>query len=87
MQYLLSETEYNVLVGRQEVRLKVATKQLQDICTLAANHVPVIQEWSPDATPSPWGCILTLGGKNQDGYCDCCPSKHICPFGHKNYSK
>ena len=55
--------------------------ELQELCTLAARHVPVSNPWTEHSQP--WGCIL-------DGlidYCDLCPAQTFCPHPHKNFSK
>ena len=86
MQYLLSEEEYGELVRQRDARIRASTDELQAVCTLAAQHIPVARSWAKDATPAPWGCIL--GPREQNpGYCDDCPVKAICPYKGKEFSK
>jgi hypothetical protein len=56
--------------------------QLQRVCILAAQNVPVDR---PNSTSQePWGCILEVG---HSGYCDECPVQRECPYPGKKYSK
>jgi len=84
MQYILTEAEYAELKREQSAKAMAATAQLQEICTLAARHIPVPRDWSSDKTPRPWGCILTTPSP---GYCDDCPVSKICPCPRKVWSK
>lgn len=83
MQYLLTEDEHKELM--REVKtwraLRFSMEDLQKFCTIVADRMPVKVPWS-DAE-RPWGCIIT---KN-DGYCDQCPAKMICPHPDKEWSK
>ena len=83
MQYLLSEEELKNLVDRKEQNILKATRELQEFCTLAANHIPVAG-WGDDYKPEPWGCILTNKG---EWYCDECPALKFCPHPEKEFSK
>lgn len=86
MQYILTEAEYTALKREQSARLNETAENLQAICTLAAQHIPVAREWSRDKTPAPWGCIL--GPREQNpGYCDDCPVSSICPHEGKEWSQ
>lgn len=83
MQYILSQEEYDYLRRAQRVSLQVSETELQEICTQAANHMPVHRDWT-DST-SPWGCILDKG--NSPGCCNLCPVKKICPNKAKLFSR
>lgn len=86
MQILLTESEYNELKAQKRERIAASKEDLQHICTLAANHIPVPpRDWSQDKTPRPWGCILDEG--TNPGYCDACPVDAICPNPGKAWSK
>jgi hypothetical protein len=84
MQYILTEQEYAELKREQSAKAKVSADRLQEICTLAAQHIPVPQDWSTDKTPCPSGCILA---EPSPGYCDDCPVSDICPNPRKEWSK
>lgn len=84
MQILLTEVEYNDLLAKKKERLATNNQELQQICTLAAKHIPVDCDWSDDEKPRPWGCILDKD--NNPGYCDDCPVSAICP-NDKEWSK
>jgi hypothetical protein len=83
MQYLLTESEYLKLKGEAIQKIKVNERKLQELCTLAAQHIPIVPHWGEDRTPRPWGCIL----KRQTPYCDECPVKELCPYDNKEWSK
>lgn len=85
MQYILTEVEYAELKLRHEGRTRTATARLQEICTLAAQHIPVPCDWSQDKQPRPWGCILAK--PRSSGYCDDCPVSDVCPNPRKEWSK
>jgi hypothetical protein len=86
MQYILSQQEYDALHREKTLRTAMQREELQALCTLAAQHIPVVLEWSKDKTPRPWGCIL--GPREQHpGYCDCCPVQELCPHDSKEYSQ
>lgn len=86
MQYLLTQQEYEALHRERKLRTDGQTAELQALCTLAAQHIPIVREWSSDKTPRPWGCIL--GPDEQDpGYCDRCPAREVCPHPGKEFSK
>lgn len=84
MQYILTEQEYQNLNSLRAKVVEAHNKRLQDVCTLAAKHVPVSVSWLDNGEPKPWGCILDKGGH---GYCDYCPAKGVCPHPHKEWSK
>lgn len=86
MQYLLTKLEYDELQSEKRLRIEAQTAELQKLCTLAAQHVPVVVDWSHDKTPRPWGCILKDGEKSH-GYCDLCPAQDLCPYEHKEWSQ
>ena len=86
MQYLLTQQEYDALHREKRLRTDAQTAELQKLCTLAAQHIPIVLEWRRDKPPSPWGCIL--GPREQNpGYCDDCPSKQVCPHDGKEWSQ
>lgn len=86
MQYLLTQQEYDALYREKRLRTDGEKAKLQELCTLAALHIPVVVEWRHDKTPRPWGCIL--GPREQDpGYCDKCPAQDVCPHDGKEWSK
>lgn len=77
MQYILSESEYGSLLDRVRQSEEMPSKtKLQEFCTMVANSLPVKEGRSKDKI---WGCILT-----NNGYCDECPSKNICPIYIRN---
>lgn len=84
MQYILTEAEYAELKLERDARERSMTGRLQEICTLAAQHIPVPCDWSRDKQPRPWGCILA---KPSPGYCDDCPVSDVCPNPCKEWSK
>lgn len=84
MKYILTEAEYTELKQAHSARAKAASDRLQEICVLAAQHIPVSRDWSEDKTPRPWGCILATPSPH---YCDDCPVSEICPNPRKRWSK
>lgn len=87
MQYILTESEYRSVQNVLERKRTEHVIELQNLCTLAAQHVPVIIPWSTDPeVPKAWSCILVKDSKNP-GYCDKCPSQRLCPYPGKEYSK
>jgi len=86
MQYILTKQEYETLNRHKDQLTDEQNAELQALCTLAAQHIPIVVEWSSDKTPRPWGCIL--GPQEQDpGYCDQCPARKVCPHEYKDFSK
>lgn len=86
MQYLLTEAEYEALKRDKDSPAAINIDELQALCVLAAQHIPVPHDWSEDKTPRPWGCIL--GPREQHpGYCDDCPCQRVCPSLGKAWSK
>jgi hypothetical protein len=85
VQYILSKEEYDNLIKAREKFGRVTPEQLQELCILAAEHVPVYRYWDKE-NGSPWGCILSKEGKNP-GYCDECPSRKCCLYKNKQFSK
>lgn len=86
MQYILTQQEYEVLKREERLRTEAQIADLQKLCTLAAQHIPIVVEWWADKTPRPWGCIL--GPREQDPmYCDRCPAQEVCPHPGKEWSK
>jgi hypothetical protein len=80
MQYLLNEEEYAELKRQMSAKAMAASNRLQEICTLAAQHIPVPHNWSIDKTPRPWGCILAAPSPS---YC----VSEICPNPCKEWRK
>lgn len=85
MQYILTESEYAELKLERDARERSMEVRLQEICTLAAQHIPVPCDWSQDKQPRPWGCILAK--PRSSGYCDDCPVSDVCPNPRKEWSK
>lgn len=86
MQYLLTQQEYEALHREKRLRTDGEKAKLQELCTLAAQHIPIVVEWGSDKTPRPWGCIL--GPREQHPcYCDECPAQDVCPHESKEWSK
>jgi hypothetical protein len=79
MQYLLTAEEYSELNRAEELARRRVKEQLQRVCTLAAEHVPV--------NTKPWGCILSENKMHRCGYCDDCPVRKECPYPDKEFSK
>jgi len=88
MRYLLSEEEFNILRLAKAERESEYYDKIQDLCTLAAKHIPVPRPWmGEDAVDAPWGCILDGDGDIWMGYCDDCPCTEVCPNDNKNWSQ
>ena len=84
MQYILSQEEFDALVEKSERDEKKYQADLQKLCTLCADNIPISGEWGVwKDTPTPWGCILT----DDDWYCDKCPVQDMCPNKYKQWSK
>jgi hypothetical protein len=98
MQYVLTQTEYDDLNNAAFKAGEKVKENMQRLCTLAADNVPVDWGWNqtghdePDdpvgtkENPKPWGCLITVE-KEHEWYCDNCPVQNICPYQFKNYSK
>ena len=85
MQYILTEAEYKELQNATAAQLELNLKELQELCTSAAMHVPIKRDWAPKDT-TPWGCVL--GPIDQHpGYCDECPAQKLCPYEGKEWSQ
>jgi len=80
MQILLTHDEWLELKGK--ANSAVDERELQKLCTLAANHIPVPQPWRGKGIEGPWGCIL-----DKAKYCDDCPADKLCPNPHKEWSQ
>jgi hypothetical protein len=86
MQYVLTQQEFETLQRDARMLAHKNEAELQALCTLAAQHIPIVMAWSKNKTPRPWGCIL--GPDEQDpGYCDDCPAQKVCPHQGKKWSK
>lgn len=86
MQYILSEDEYQELKSVKKKALNTDKRKLQQICTLAAIHIPIVPSWNPNAAPEPWGCVLASEDQDSD-CCDECPVTSICPYEYKQWSQ
>ena len=86
MQFLLTQQEYDALHQQQRLITESHQAELQALCTMAAQHIPVVAVWGGDKTPRPWGCILGPQPQNP-GYCDECPAQKVCPHEYKEWSK
>lgn len=98
MQYILTQEELSALQSRADAgdaikRSMPSIKELQALCSLVADHVPVKSGWYKGKV---WGCILTTRkgeGEEQDysddyeWYCDDCPAQKACPYNYKQFSK
>lgn len=85
MMYVLTQEELDALNKAAAARTVANVNKLQEVCTLAALHVPIKRDWEPGAAPRPWGCILV--DKHDPGYCDECPVTEACPCDRKRWSK
>ena len=85
MKYLLTEQEYYDLKHEGEDKIEEFEDKLQTFCTWVAENTPV-KYWGNDVAKI-WECILPEDSINHQGYCDCCPSRDICPCDHKSWSK
>lgn len=82
VQFILTEDEMNTLrLASLKGDKAPDTEELQKLCTLAANHVPVHPSWTKE--PLIWGCILS----DTSEQCDECPALKVCPHPHKEWSK
>lgn len=81
MMFLLTEEEYRAFKTAGEDLKKKYKDKLQQVCTLAAEHVPV----QIHDIVEPWGCIVST--ENTADYCDRCPVKGLCPHPVKQWSK
>ena len=84
MQYLLTEQEYNDLRASNYNNIRAKKDELQKLCTLIADTMPVSVEWLNGGEPAPWNCILS---EETEWYCDRCPVRSICPSDDKEFSK
>ena len=87
MQFLLTAEEYNEL-RKEANRAKDVPKKkdLQDLCTEAANSILVKDGWYKGKV---WGCIITIEKEegNREWYCDDCPALKVCPYDYKHFSQ
>ena len=84
MMYVLTQIEYNALRAEGDDRVNEMARNLQDLCTKVADHMPIVT-WINDGKPTPWGCILSQS--EREWYCDDCPVKEVCPHPHKRWSQ
>jgi len=82
MQFLLTKQEFNHLSNQKDNIDKENIRLLQEVCTYAANNVP-IKFWGREEL-QPWGCIMT---SSQEWYCNECPVQQQCPHDNKEWSK
>ena len=83
MQYILTEDEFMDLKNKADNYTDL--DKLQEFCTRVANEMP-IHFWELEEAMC-WGCIRNIDEDAHMGYCDECPSKEICPFTAKRWSK
>ena len=82
MQYVLNEEEYQKYQAlKEQLEELPSVKELQKFCTEVANNMPVKEGWYKGRI---WGCILD---RSDEGYCDDCPARKVCPYDYKEYSK
>jgi len=83
--YTLTEEEYSTLKEAAQRSSNLPTpKQLQTICTLIADTMPIKWSWGiGKESPMPWKCIIN----QSDWYCDECPVRRLCEYPHKKYSQ
>lgn len=84
MQYILTQKEYDNLLNMGKERKQKTIDDLQKLCTMVADHMPIRPSWVKKEEPEPWRCILSV---DYQWYCDDCPVKKMCPNKYKNYSK
>ena len=82
MMYILTEEEFKELNEKKQKITEDAQKILQEFCTRVANEMPIY--FFGNDKKYTWGCILT---KEEEWYCDKCPSLKVCPYNRKRYSK
>jgi len=83
MQYTLTEDEYRALVDVKHISEQKEKDELQKLCTLAAEYVPMNQ-FKAGESARPHGCVLSHGNCLR---CDGCPVISLCPLKPKNFSK
>lgn len=49
---------------------------------MVADNLPI--DLYGDGELSPWGCII---GSQDEHICDLCPSRMVCPYEYKEWSK
>lgn len=89
MMYILSEEEMAAVNSdranlKELLKILPSRKELQRVCTQAANEWPSFTGWNGKLEPQPWGCIITA---EYEHYCDECPMQNICPHEDKQWSK
>lgn len=84
MQYLLTEEEYQKLKKSAEKPpiTKATKEELLKFCKMVAENLPI--DLYGDGELSPWGCIID---SEDEHVCDLCPSRMICPYEYKEWSK
>ena len=88
MQYLLTQQEFDAMQLAKTRRTNDEKAKLQALCTLAAQHIPIVVECNDDKTTRPWGCILErVKTHDSPAYCDCCPAQTLCPHDAKEWSQ
>jgi hypothetical protein len=87
MQYILTQEEYDKLLKKGKDLEQKTIDDLQKLCTMVADHMPIKNSWMEDDEPmEPWRCILTVE-EVYEHLCDGCPVQKLCPYKYKNYSK
>lgn len=84
MQYILTEEEYKKLAAIDRTKVIMDKSELQKLCTLAANNIPLNRDWDK-GDKSPGGCILDE--TNASIVCDDCLVINYCPCGYKQFSE
>ena len=74
MQYILTEQEYNDLVGAIEKHKEDTENTIEGLCHKVCDNIKI-------DGGEPYGCIHTTG----QVVCDDCPVQDVCP-SHRSYS-
>ncbi len=94
MQYILTEEEYQKLVGDVKQAKQDCKETIEALCIRVANSEPVKltrserqymnKSWADSLEGKPWGCYITREEEHPglEWYCDHCPVKKICPLPH-----
>ena len=82
MQYILTQEEYDNLLNKGKEREQMNNDDLQKLCTMVADHMPI--RFNDGEPMKPWGCGINKGFI---WICDGCPVKKLCPYKFKKFSK
>lgn len=83
MQFILTAEEYQALTALRDLKISTNKAELQEVCSMVADHVPLSRSWDA-ANTSPWGCVITVA--DSDHVCDHCLAVKVCPSDQKNFS-